>query len=124
MSATPDQRSSSQPSGGGAKSPAASTADHAGDKGAAKAHDAIDSTKDALHSGVRKADDVVDRARDKAENAAGQVQQKASDVANKVANNPQINDLTRQLEEQARGHPVRTVLLAVGIGFLLGKSMT
>lgn len=122
MSAIPDNRSPGQ-SSGDTKSSVASTADRAVDKGADKAHAAIDSTKDTLHSGVRKADDVVDHARDKAEDAVGQVQQKAGNVANKVANNPQVSDMTRQFEEQLRENPARTLLLAIGAGFLLGRSM-
>lgn len=73
---------------------------------------AMNTARNALDTGVEKAQDVVD-----------QLQQKASDMTSRLVNNIDVEDLTQKLEMQVREHPARTLLLAVGVGYLLGKSM-
>lgn len=71
-----------------------------------------ESTKDKLSAGMGKAQDMV-----------GQLQSKASDMATRLVNNVDVDDLTQKLEQQVRDNPARTLLIAAGVGYLLGRSM-
>jgi ElaB/YqjD/DUF883 family membrane-anchored ribosome-binding protein len=52
----------------------------------------------------------------------GQIQQKASELTTKLVDRINVDDMTRTLEQQVKEHPARTLLVAVGVGFLLGKA--
>lgn len=69
-------------------------------------------TKEKLSAGMGKAQDMV-----------GQLQSKASDMATKLVNNVDVDDLTQKLEQQVRDNPARTLLIAAGVGYFLGRSM-
>ncbi len=72
--------------------------------------------------GMDSAKDSVKRGISSAEGAVGQLQQKASDVTSKFINNIDVDDLTQKLEQQVREHPARTLAMAIGAGFLLGRA--
>lgn len=72
----------------------------------------VDSAKQMLDTGVHKAQDAM-----------GQLQAKASELTARLVDNIDIDDLTQKLEQQVREHPARTLLLAAGAGYLLGRSL-
>lgn len=74
-------------------------------------HDTMDTMKDSVSRGVESAQD-----------AFGQLQAKASDLTSRMINNVDLDDLTQKLEQQVREHPARTLLMAAGAGFLLGRA--
>ncbi len=82
-----------------------STGGHAGQGGS------MDSAKETMKRGITSAEDAV-----------GQLQQKASDMTSRLINNIDVDDLTQKLEQQVREHPARTLAVAIGAGFLLGRA--
>ncbi len=52
----------------------------------------------------------------------GQLQDKANELTSRLMDGIDVDDLTRKLEQEIRDHPARTLLLAIGAGFLLGRS--
>ncbi|MEP6691772.1 MAG: hypothetical protein ABJD07_11495 [Gemmatimonadaceae bacterium] len=91
------------------RSSIATSVERAVETGALKVHGAIDASKDALHSGVRRADGAI-----------ADVKHNVDDAVNRVAQNPQVEEFTRGLEQQVRTHPVRTMAIALGSAFSLG----
>lgn len=73
-------------------------------------------------STVQDAKNTVKRGVQNAEDAMGQLQQKASDLTSRLISNVDVDDLTQKLEQQVRDHPTRTLLAAIGAGFLLGRT--
>lgn len=73
-------------------------------------------------SSMDQAKDTVKQGISSAEDAVGQLQQKASDVTSRLINNIDVDDLTQKLEQQVRDHPARTLAMAIGAGFLLGRA--
>lgn len=104
------------------RSSVASSVERVVETGATKAHGAIDASKTALQSGVRKADDAIASASEKAGTALDGLQQKAGDAMDRVARNPQVEEATRNLEQQIKEHPIRTLAVALGLGILVGRS--
>lgn len=72
-------------------------------------------------SSVRNA---IDTGKEKAQDTFGQLQQKASEMTARIVDNINVDDITQKLEAQVREHPARTLLLAVGAGFLLGRTLS
>ncbi|HEV2642194.1 MAG TPA: hypothetical protein VGT98_05790, partial [Candidatus Elarobacter sp.] len=66
--------------------------------------------------------DTMSRGMDNAQDALGQLQSKANELTSRLINNVDIDDLTQKLEQQVREHPARTLLMAAGAGFLLGRA--
>ena len=58
-----------------------------------------------------------------AEDALGQLQSKASELTSRLIDNIDVDDLTQKLETQVREHPTRTLMVALGAGFLLGRAV-
>lgn len=83
----------------------------AGQSSAEGAESTLDSAKDSMKRGV-----------DSAQDALGQLQAKASELTSRLIDNVDVDDLTQKLEQQVREHPTRTLLLAVGAGFMLGRA--
>lgn len=73
-------------------------------------------------SSMDAARDTVKQGLSSAEDAVGQLQQKASDMTSRLINNIDVDDLTQKLEQQVREHPARTLAMAIGAGFLLGRA--
>lgn len=71
----------------------------------------MDSARDTMKRGITSAEDAM-----------GQLQQKASDMTSRLINNIDVDDLTQKLEQQVREHPARTLAVAIGAGFLLGRA--
>lgn len=71
----------------------------------------MDTVKDTMRQGM-----------DNAQDALGQLQAKANELTTRLINNVDVDDLTRKLEQQVREHPTRTLLMAAGAGFLLGRA--
>ncbi len=71
----------------------------------------MDSAKDTMKRGITSAEDAM-----------GQLQQKASDMTSRLINTIDVDDLTQKLEQQVREHPARTLAVAIGAGFLLGRA--
>ncbi|MGI8549021.1 MAG: hypothetical protein ACR2M1_17145 [Gemmatimonadaceae bacterium] len=71
----------------------------------------MDSAKDTMKRGITSAEDAM-----------GQLQQKASDMTSRLIDNIDVDDLTQKLEQQVREHPARTLAVAIGAGFLLGRA--
>lgn len=71
---------------------------------------------------MSSAKDTVKRGMDSAENAVEQLQQKATELTSRLISNIDVDDLTQKLEQQVREHPARTLLVALGAGFLIGRS--
>jgi ElaB/YqjD/DUF883 family membrane-anchored ribosome-binding protein len=60
----------------------------------------------------------------KTHDTISQLQQKASEITARLVDSVNVDDITQKLEAQVREHPARTLLLAAGAGFLLGKTMS
>lgn len=71
---------------------------------------------------MERAKETAKQGMNAAEDALGQLQSKASELTSRLIDNIDVEDLTRRLEEQVREHPTRTLLVAVGAGFLLGRA--
>lgn len=71
---------------------------------------------------MEKAKETMQRGMDSAQDAFAQLQTKANELTSRLIDNIDVDDLTRRLEEQVRDHPTRTLLVAVGAGFLLGRA--
>lgn len=71
----------------------------------------VERAKEGMKSGLSAAEDAL-----------GQLQSKASELTSRLIDNIDVDDLTQRLEEQVRDHPTRTLLVAVGAGFLLGRA--
>lgn len=74
-------------------------------------------------------DDVAEKTKDVASQGAAQVgdamsqlQAKATELTNSLMDRVNVDELTQKLEEQVRDHPARTLLMAAGAGFLLGRA--
>jgi ElaB/YqjD/DUF883 family membrane-anchored ribosome-binding protein len=65
---------------------------------------------------------AVDRGISSAQDAMSQLQQKASELTSSMLDRVNVDELTQKLEEQVRDHPTRTLMMAVGAGFLLGRA--
>jgi len=74
--------------------------------------------------GTAGARNAIDTGIEKAQDTMSQLQQKASELTARLVDNVNVDDITQKLEAQVRDHPARTLLLAVGAGFLLGKTMS
>ncbi len=77
----------------------------------------------SAEEGVDTAKRMVDTGLHKTQDAISQLQAKASELTARVIDNINVDDLTRKLEQQVRDHPARTLVLAMGAGFMLGKSL-
>jgi len=71
---------------------------------------------------VERAKETMKQGMNAASDAFDQLQSKASELTSRLIDNIDVDDLTRRLEEQVRDHPTRTLLVAVGAGFLLGRA--
>jgi ElaB/YqjD/DUF883 family membrane-anchored ribosome-binding protein len=71
---------------------------------------------------MEKAKETMQQGLDSAQDAFAQLQSKANELTSRLIDNIDVDDLTRRLEEQVRDHPTRTLLVAVGAGFLLGRA--
>lgn len=69
-----------------------------------------------------KIKDVAQRGVANAEDAMSQLQAKASEFTSNLLDRVNVDELTQKLEEQVRDHPTRTLLMAAGAGFLLGRA--
>ncbi len=69
-----------------------------------------------------KVKDVAQRGMSSAEDAISQLQAKASELTSNLIDRVNVDELTQKLEEQVRDHPTRTLLMAAGAGFLLGRA--
>jgi ElaB/YqjD/DUF883 family membrane-anchored ribosome-binding protein len=78
----------------------------------------VDQSADAKE----KAGNMVERAQDGAKDAMNKLQSKASDLTSQMMDRINVEDLTQKLEEQVREHPARTLMIAAGAGFLLGRA--
>lgn len=92
------------------------------DSAADSTKNAVDSAADSTKNVVDSAKDTVKRGMGSAQDAMEQLQQKAGDVTSRLINNIDVDDLTQKLEAQVREHPARTLLMAVGAGFMLGRA--
>lgn len=68
-----------------------------------------------------KIKDVAQRGVANAQDAMSQLQAKASELTSNLIDRVNVDELTQKLEEQVRDHPTRTLLMAAGAGFLLGR---
>jgi ElaB/YqjD/DUF883 family membrane-anchored ribosome-binding protein len=75
----------------------------------------VDQTSDKMK-------DAAQRGMSSAEDAMAQLQAKASELTSNLIDRVNIDELTQKLEEQVRDHPARTLLMAAGAGFLLGRA--
>jgi ElaB/YqjD/DUF883 family membrane-anchored ribosome-binding protein len=66
---------------------------------------------------------VMESGMEKAQDTMSQLQQKASELTSRLIDNVNVEDITNKLEAQVREHPARTLLVAVGAGFLLGRTL-
>ena len=71
---------------------------------------------------LNAATDAAGKAASNAEDAMSQLQSKATEFANNLIDRVNVDDLTQKLEQQVRDHPARTLLIAAGAGFLLGRA--
>lgn len=71
---------------------------------------------------MERAKETMKQGMNAASDAFDQLQSKASELTSRLIDNIDVDDLTRRLEEQVREHPTRTLLVAVGAGFLLGRA--
>lgn len=71
---------------------------------------------------AESAGDTMQRGLSGAQNALEQLQQKASEMTSQIIGNIDVDDLTQKLEQQVREHPARTLLVALGAGFVLGRA--
>lgn len=78
----------------------------------------VDQTSDTL----KKSEDMVHRAQDGAKDAMNKLQAKAGELTSQMMDRINVDDLTQKLEEQVREHPTRTLMIAAGAGFLLGRA--
>lgn len=78
----------------------------------------VDQTSDAR----QKSEDIVQRAQDGAKDAMNKLQAKAGELTSQMMDRINVDDLTQKLEEQVREHPARTLMIAAGAGFLLGRA--
>ena len=77
----------------------------------------VDQTSDT----VEKVKDAAQRGMANAQDAMSQLQAKASELTSNLIDKVNVDELTQKLEEQVRDHPTRTLLMAAGAGFLLGR---
>jgi ElaB/YqjD/DUF883 family membrane-anchored ribosome-binding protein len=80
-----------------------------------------DQTSDAANT-TDKVKDMAQRGVDGAEDALSQLQAKASELTANLIERVNVDELTQKLEEQVRNHPTRTLLMAAGAGFLIGRA--
>ncbi len=69
-----------------------------------------------------KIKDVAQRGLANTEDAMAQLQAKASELTSRLIDKVNVDELSQKLEEQVRDHPTRTLLMAAGAGFLLGRA--
>ncbi|MDR3504385.1 MAG: hypothetical protein P4L79_17595 [Legionella sp.] len=74
--------------------------------------DNIDHFADKLKD---KAEDTIDRVKDKAENISDSVKKQACDVQKNLECN--YDELVNQIKEK----PIKSVLIAAGVGYLISK---
>jgi ElaB/YqjD/DUF883 family membrane-anchored ribosome-binding protein len=77
----------------------------------------VDQTSDKMD----KVKDVAQRGVAGAQDAMGQLQAKASEMTANLIDRVNVDELTQKLEVQVREHPTRTLMMAAGAGFLLGR---
>jgi ElaB/YqjD/DUF883 family membrane-anchored ribosome-binding protein len=86
----------------------------------------MDDVSFARNLGVDHASDkvkeVAQRGFAEAEDVMGQLQAKAGELTANLIDKVNIEELTQKLEQQVRDHPARTLLMAAGAGFLLGRA--
>ena len=86
----------------------------------------MDDVSFARNLGVDQASDkvkeVAQRGLAEAEDAMGQLQAKAGELTASLIDKVNVEELTQKLEQQVRDHPARTLLMAAGAGFLLGRA--
>ncbi|MEO8945993.1 MAG: hypothetical protein ABI338_05795 [Gemmatimonadaceae bacterium] len=68
-----------------------------------------------------KVKDVAQRGLANAEDAMKQLQAKAGELTSNLIDKVNVDELTQKLERQVRDHPSRTLMMAAGAGFLLGR---
>jgi ElaB/YqjD/DUF883 family membrane-anchored ribosome-binding protein len=78
----------------------------------------VDQTSDKLD----KAKNVAQRGMAGAQDAMNQLQAKASELTASLIDKVNVDELTQKLETQVREHPARTLMMAAGAGFLLGRA--
>lgn len=80
--------------------------------GGSQDQSAMDNAKQTVREGVNSAEDALT-----------QLQAKAGELTSRLIDNIDLDDLTQKLEVQVRNHPTRTLLVALGAGFLLGRTV-
>lgn len=83
-----------------------------GAMGGSQSQSSMDNAKETMRQGV-----------DSAEDALSQLQAKATELTSRLIDNIDLDDLTQKLEVQVRNHPTRTLMVALGAGFLLGRAV-
>jgi ElaB/YqjD/DUF883 family membrane-anchored ribosome-binding protein len=78
----------------------------------------VDQTSDKMD----KVKDVAQRGVAGAQDAMSQLQAKASELTASLIDKVNVDELTQKLEMQVREHPARTLMMAAGAGFLLGRA--
>lgn len=85
----------------------------------------MDDVSFARNMGVDEASEkikeVAQRGLSSAEDAMSQLQQKAGELTSNLIDRVNVDELTQKLEQQVRDHPTRTLMMAAGAGFLLGR---
>ncbi len=81
-------------------------------------NDARNSIRDAAHDLQDRGADLVDNVSDYASEAGARVRGFVDRTVDDV------NHVSRNVEDEIRGNPVRSTLLALGIGFVLGAVLT
>ena|GEM_PF-1487667 len=97
-----------------------STAAH--DSGANRVDDVSFARTMGVDQASEKAKDLAQRGLAEAEDVMGQLQAKASELTSNLIDKVNVDELTQKLERQVREHPARTLLMAAGAGFLLGRA--
>lgn len=82
----------------------------------------VDHSSDGASDKVEQAKDMAHRGMDSAQDAISQLQAKASELTSNLIDKVNVDELTQKLEAQVRDHPARTLLMAAGAGFLLGRA--
>ena len=82
----------------------------------------VDHMSDSASEKVDQVKDVAQRGMDSAQDAISQLQAKASELTSNLIDKVNVDELTQKLEAQVRDHPARTLLMAAGAGFLLGRA--
>jgi ElaB/YqjD/DUF883 family membrane-anchored ribosome-binding protein len=88
------------------------SSDQQGETASSAVQPRTDSAKETMKRGAESARDAME-----------QLQQKASDMTSRLISDIDVDDITQKLEHQVREHPGRTLAMAIGAGFLLGRAI-